>query len=284
MNHSTTDPQRKRRTRRLKTAAAVAVTALVPALLSTTPAEGTITATPGVAAGHNITVFHNIDFVAVTGYQDADELTVRVVRAGNQIGTATGDAVGDAVEGFGLEVNHGPEGVPQPGDCWEGNVPDIGPGDHVQVLVNGTLTDEVIVDRINFRPGGPRLDSGDVVVPFVAFRADGTAIRPGFIDSAEFRSVRNNQVRFEPGPGVVVQRRPGAGPGQLQVRYRAPFRPARNRPEWNQRQLRRALLGDGHAIGFGHVDPLPREGMLVDGLTATPGPAPGCPGGALAGG
>jgi hypothetical protein len=57
------------------------------------------------------------------------------------------------------------------------------------------------------------------------------------------------------------------------VRYRSPFRPARNRPEWNQQQLRRALLGDGHAVGFGHVAVLPAEGMLIDGLTDTPGPA-----------
>ena len=60
------------------------------------------------------------------------------------------------------------------------------------------------------------------------------------------------------------------------MRYRAPFRPARNGPGWNQAQLRRALLGDGHATGFGHVDPLPQEGMLVDGLTDTPGAALGC--------
>jgi len=246
---------------------------LVPTLLSITPAEGTVVT---VAGGHNITVFHNIDFVAVVGYEDTDELTVQVVRNGSIIGTATGDAVGDAVEGFGLEVNHGPEGIPVPGDCWEGGTPDIRPRDHIQVLVNGTLTDEVIVDRIRFGARGPRVVNGDVVVPFVAFRADGTAIRPGFIDSPEFRSVRDNQVRFEAGPGVVVERRPGALPGQLQVRYKSPFRPARNRPGWNQAQLRRALLGDGHAVGFGHVEVLPAEGMLVDGLTDTPGPALGC--------
>lgn len=35
----------------------------------------------------------------------------------------------------------------------------------------------------------------------------------------------------------------------------------------------RALLRDGHATGFGHVDVLPRGGMLVDGLKDTPGPA-----------
>jgi hypothetical protein len=84
-------------------------------------------------------------------------------------------------------------------------------------------------------------------------------------------------VRFEP-DRIVVERRPGAGPGLYRMRYRSPFRPSRNDQNnpLNQAQLRRVLLRDGHAIGFGHVDPLPLEGMLVDGLNDTPGPAPGC--------
>jgi len=272
MNEATEDRRRKGRTRRLKGAAAIAVAALVPTMLSGTPAEGTVVS---VADTHNITVFHNIDFVAVVGYAEGELLTVEVVRNNNVIGTATGAARGDAVEGFGLEVNHGPEGAPLDGDCWEGATPDIRPGDHITVT-STTSSDEVIVDRINFtgRPGA--LPNGDIVVPFNAFRANGTAIRPAFIDSPEFRAVANPQVRFEAGPGIVVERRPGFVPGKLRVRYKAPFRPFRNRPNWNQRQLRRALLGDGHAIGFGHVAVLPREGMLVDGLTATPGPALGC--------
>ena len=263
------------RTRRMKAAVAVAVAALVPTMLSATPAQGTVV---NVAAGHNITVFHNLDFVAVFGYSLGEEITVEVFRGQTLIGTATGNAAGEAPE-IGLEVNHGPEGVPQPGDCWEGSTPNIRPGDRIVVTSAGG-TDEVIVDRIRFGARGPRaLPNRDIVVPFQAFRANGTPIAPGFIDSAEFRAEANNQVRFEPGPGVIVERRPGALPGQLRVRYTSPFRPARNRPEWNQAQLRRALLGDGHAVGFGHVEVLPAEGMLVDGLADTPGPAPGCPGG-----
>ena len=142
-------------------------------------------------------------------------------------------------------------------------------------MTSTTSSDEVIVDRISFtgRPGA--LPNGDIVVPFNAFRANGTAIPPAFIDSPEFRAAANPQVRFEAGRGIVVERRPGCLPGQLRVRYKAPFRPARNRPGWNQPQLRRALLGDGHAIGFGHVEVLPREGMLVDGLTDNTGSCPG---------
>jgi hypothetical protein len=271
---SESKPRRKGRTRRMKATLAVAVAAMVPMALSTTPAQGTVVQ---VADTHNITVFHNIDFVAVFGFNLGDLLTVEVIRNGNVIGTASGPARGEAPE-IGLEVNHGPTGAPLAGDCWEGGTPNITPGDHIRVTYPGGF-DEVIVDKIRFAKGGPRsLPNGDVAVPFQAFRADGTAIPPAFIDSPEFRSVRNNQVRFEAGPGVVVERKPGALPGQLWVRYKSPFRPARNRPAWNQTQLRRALLGDGHAIGFGHVAVLPKEGMLVDGLTDTPGPALGCEG------
>ncbi len=270
MNTTRVASRRTGRTRKLKAAVAVAVAALVPTMLSSTPAEGTVV---NVADGHNITVFHNLDFVAVFGYTLGEEITVEVFRGDALIGTATGNAAGEAPE-IGLEVNHGPEGVPLPGDCWEGSTPNIRPGDRIVVTSAGG-TDEVIVDRIRFGAKGPRaLPNRDIVVPFQAFRANGTPIAPGFIDSAEFRAASNNQVRFE--GNVIVERRPGALPGQLRVRYNSPFRPARNRPGWNQAQLRRALLGDGHAVGFGHVEVLPAEGMLVDGLADTPGPAPGC--------
>ena len=277
MNEISVNRRRKGRSRMAQAAAAVAVAAMVPMAVSTTPASGTVVQ---VADTHNITVFHNIDFVAVFGYEPGELLTVQVIRNGTVIGTATGPARGDAPE-VGLEVNHGPVGAPLAGDCWEGNVPNIRPGDHVRVTSPTGSDDEVVVDNIRFGVKGPReLANGDIVVPFQAFRANGDAIAPGFIDSAEFRAPNNNQVRFE-GNRVIVERRPGALPGQLRMRYKSPFRPSRNDDQnpFNQRQLRRALLGDGHAVGFGHVAVLPREAMLVDGLTDTPGPALGCPAG-----
>ena len=270
MNEASVEPRPRGRSRRVKAAVAVAATALVPATLSTAPAEGTVVK---MDAAHNITVFHNIDFVAVTGYDEGELLTVEVQRGGNIIGTATGAARGDAVEGFGLEVNHGPEGAPLAGDCWEGNVPNIRPNDVIRVTSDSS-DDKVRVDEIRFSGQPKEIAGGDIIVPFAAFRANGNAIAPSFIDSPEFRAAANGQVRFE--GNIVVERRPGALPGQLRMRYNKPFRPARNGPGWNQTQLRRALLGDGHAVGFGHVDPLPLEGMLVDGLTDTPGPALGC--------
>jgi hypothetical protein len=274
MHDTSANQPHTRRTGRLKVAAAVAAAAMVPVAISTAPAEGTIVQ---VAPTHNITVFHNIDFVAVFGYEPGELLTVQVVRNGTVIGSATGPARGEAPE-VGLEVNHGVDGTPLAGDCWDGGTPDIRPGDHITVTSPLGSDDEVVVDNIKFGAKGPRaLKNGDVVVPFRAFRANGDPIAADFIDSPEFRAASNNQVRFEPGPGLTVERRPGAGPGLLQMHYKAPFRPARNRPLWNQAQLRRALLGDGHAVGFGHVAVLPQEAMLVDGLTDTPGPALGCP-------
>jgi hypothetical protein len=258
------------RSHKLKGAAIVASAGLAAAALAAVPASATVV---NVAAGHNITVFHNIDFIAVTGWADGAALTVTVTRNGTEIGTASGAASDpEATGASGLEVNHGPEGAALPGDCWEGNTPDIRPGDRVTVT-DGTTTDTVVVDNIAFT-GEPQLQrNGNITVPFVARRANGNAIPAGFIDSGEFRAASNNSVRFE---GVPVVRR--GAPGLYNLVYRAPYQPTRNddNAPFNQRQLRRALLQDGHAVGFGHVDPLPLESMLQDGLGDTPGPAPGC--------
>jgi hypothetical protein len=268
------------RRRWAKGAVAAAVASLAPTAVSTVPAEAKIV---DVTNGHNITVFHNIDFVATFGHGDtagAETLTVTVRRNGVVIGTETGPTIGEAPE-VGLEVNHGPETLPPvEGDCWQGHTPDIRPGDRVTVTSTAGTRDTVIVDNIQY-VGKPReLRNGDIVVPFNAFRAGGRAIPASFIDSAEFRAAANNQVRFEGARGVKVERRPGAKPGHLRQRYPSPFRPARNDDEnpFNQAELRRALLRDGHATGFGHVAPLPREAMLVDGLADAPGPALNCPG------
>jgi hypothetical protein len=259
---------------RLGHTALIASAAMAATALAGVPASATLSG-PGVSDGHNVTVFHNIDFVAVFGWTLGEELTVNVTRDGVQIGTSTGLAV-ETPEGPGLEVNHGPEGAPVAGDCWVGHTPDIRPGDVVTVS-NGTLTDQVTVDDIGFTGKPFEAPNGDILVPFVARRANGNAIPQGFVDSAEFRAASNNQVRFE-GTDVLVQARPGGAPGEYQVRYQSPFRPTRNDRDnpFGQAQLRRALLGDGHAVGFGHVAPLPLESMLHDGLTDTPGPALGC--------
>src|SRR5436189_6195829 len=87
------------------------------------PAQASVTG-PGVRDAHNISVFHNIDFVSPTGYTVGAPMTVDIVRNGHRIATVTAVTVSTPAGG-GLEINHGPAGTPQPGDCFTGFTPDI---------------------------------------------------------------------------------------------------------------------------------------------------------------
>jgi Chitobiase/beta-hexosaminidase C-terminal domain len=262
----------KRKTLAIAASAALAASAV--GAVTAVPASGTQTG-PGVRPGSNITVFHNIDFVAVFGYGPVGSpVTVRVLRRGVVIGSASGPAI-DAEGLPGLEVNHGPEGAARPGDCWEGHTPDIKPGDVIRVT-DRRGTDQVTVDNIAFTGSPVEADpGGDVIVPFTALLANGQPVPIARIDSAEFRA--GSRTRFE-ATDIIVEPDGSGTPGAYQMRYPAPFNPSRNRDLLTQEQLRAQLLdpAGGHATGFGHTDPLPLESMLHDGLTDTPGPAPGC--------
>src|SRR3712207_116650 len=162
-----------------------AVVLLVGSLGLASPASASLTG-PGVGAGRNITVFHNIDMVAAFGFGAAgDQITIDVIRSGVRIGTATGPLV-DGDDGPALEVNHGPEGTPAPGDCWEQRTHDIKPGDRL-VVRHGAGVDEITVDDIRFTEGRFEDTNGDVVLRGIAERYDGTPIDPSLLDSAEFR-------------------------------------------------------------------------------------------------
>lgn len=264
--------------RRTTTASALSAATLL-ALSGLTGAASSASASltgPGVDAGQNITVFHDVDFVGVFGYGPiGTTVSVDVLRAGVRIGTASGPTV-DTPEGPGLEVNHGPVGTAQPGDCWTGTTPDIRPGDRIVVRessATGADTDEVTVDDVRWT-GRPVQDpaTGDVLVRGVAKRADGTAIAPAQLDSGEFRD-NNGDLRMSPSS---VQATAGVT-GGFTVRYSAPFTVDRNRANLTQAQIASALLTqDGHMTGFGHLAPLQRESMLIDSLTDRPGPALGC--------
>ena len=240
--------------------------------LSAGPASATLT-DPGVSAGKNITVFHNIDMVAVFGYGPVGEsITVEVHRDGTKIGTATGPAV-LTDEGPGLEVNHGVDGTPAAGDCWSGAAPDIRPGDTVTVR-SGGLVNRVTVDNIHYTGRPSVASNGDVVVSGVALRGtDGAVIPASSLDSAEFR---DDSGKYRATPDSVLPT-PGVT-GGFTMRYQPPYTGDRNRDNLTLEQRKQALLGDGHAIGFGHTDPLPRESMLVDGIADVPGHAAGCGG------
>jgi hypothetical protein len=222
-----------------------------------------------IPVGANITVFHNLDFVATTGWSLGEPLTIEVLRNGVVIGSVTAPAL-VTPEGVGLEVNHGPAGTAVDGDCWEGITPDIRPGDTVRVTHDDGVS-AVVVDDIRFT--GPAVedpDTGDVLVKGVANFADGSPIPLARLDSAEFR---DDQFRGAPN---AVEEDP-AVPGGFVMRYLRPYNLERNRDNLDEAQRKASLLDSGgHAIGFGHVEPLPAEAMLVEGIADVPGPALGC--------
>ncbi|HEX2176541.1 MAG TPA: fibronectin type III domain-containing protein [Nocardioidaceae bacterium] len=249
--------------------------------ISALPAQATETG-DGVTDGHNITVFHNINMVTTAGWTPGETLTVNVLRNGVPIGTASGPAVDPLGEGAGLEVNHGVEGTPQPGDCFEGTTPDIRPGDVVQVS-NGTVTDEVTVDDIRF-DGPPAADGADVVVPVFAMRYDGTPFTPAELDAPEFRDGSRLRANAGDDPGALLVEAVDAAAGQFQLRYVAPFDFSRNRDNLSEEQIRNRLLTvlGGHMIGFGHTEPPPGDAQLVEGIGDATAPAAGCEGSPMA--
>src|SRR3712207_5179797 len=98
--------------------------------------------------------------VVATGYELGEELTVEVVRGGVVIGSTTGPAV-DTPEGIGLEVNHGPLGAPQPGDCWQNYTPDMIGGDVIRVTSPRGVDTMTVADIVITK--SPYLDASNNV-------------------------------------------------------------------------------------------------------------------------
>jgi hypothetical protein len=269
-------PQRRRHRR----VAVAASTVLVAAGLGVSGGQGanaTVTGA-GVTDGHSITVFHNIDMVSALGWTPGERISVHVIRNGVTIGRAAGPAVDPLGEGAGLEVNHGPEGTPRPGDCWDEVTPDIQPGDIVRVS-NGSLTDEVTVDDLRFR-GQPTVDgaTGDVVVPVYAMRHDGSAFTAAELDGAEFRDGSDLRANSEDDPGFVQVHAVDAANGRFEVRYRYPFTFSRNRAGLRPEQVQEVLVANtaGHMFGFGHTEPPPADAQIIEGFGENTFPAAGC--------
>ncbi|QIN81381.1 hypothetical protein GBA63_01130 [Rubrobacter tropicus] len=257
--------------RRAKVLAVCALSLLVGLTLAI-PASAMPTG-PGVRDGRNITVFGNLDFVAAFGYQTREKLTVDVYRGDTRIATAFGLAV-DTPEGGGLEVNHGVEGNVVQGDCWENFTPDVRPGDRIVVTDAAGVTDQILVDNITM-PGPAQdnpatLDPFDVIVEGTASYADGSPIPIDQLNSGEVRSV-SPRLRANP---TRVERIDGTQDGWRAI-YEAPYEIFDQRGALTTQQQKQAILNGDHAMGYGHVAPLPAEAQLVEGL-GTGGPAPGC--------
>jgi hypothetical protein len=258
---------------------AVVVGACSLAALLAPPAAQAQTA--DVRPGRNVTVFANIGLVGATGYTVDSRMRIDVVRDGHAVASASGSALsGD--EGIGLMVNHGPStAVALPGDCWTNSTPRIRPGDVIRVSADGGV-DTVGVDDIRITVA-PHLVGDDVVVEGVARYADGTPISVAALDSGEVRNGAAPRIRATPtridrvdgtddGWRMVFERSPAAGPA---------YGVFRNDDGAELDEQRDQILGGDHAIGYGHVDPLPAVTQLAEGMQ-TSAPAPGCEGSPLA--
>lgn len=249
--------------------------ALAGSAVATAPAQAALTG-PGVTAGHSVSVFHNLDFVAALGHPRGADVQVDVWRGSHRIGTARGPAGGLAnatPDAIGLEVNHAAGGA-----CWTGHTPDVIPGDRIVVreydvdAVTVTSTDEVTVDRITIDSAPEELSNGDIVVRGIAERVDGTPIDVALLDSGEFRNGG-----FRGSPDRIV-RTSGTRSGWTAL-YEKPYdgrtTPFRNRDNLDEAARKRALLSATHAMGFGHLVAGP-DAQVFDGVD-TPGPVAGCP-------
>ena len=231
-----------------------------------------------VRPGKNLLLVHNTDFVGAFGYAAGSPVRVEVVRGGHVIGAASAPAA-QTVDGPGLEVNHGPLGAAQPGDCWENYTPDVRPGDKIVVTGDGgqdvVYVDDIEITRGAYTPSAeeidadPSLQATDVVIEGRARHAGGAPIALAALDSAE---VRGDAGKTRAVPNVPLVRLGDPAGDRWRAIYRAPgygiFRGSGDRF---------SLLAGDHAIGYGHapVPPLP-VAQLVDGVGSGGGPALGC--------
>lgn len=269
--------RRGRRARYLTITAALVGSALAPtAALASAPAGG-----EPLETGENITVVHNIDFIAAFGVGTVgDSVTVEVFRKSADgdlvlLGTETGP-LADTLDGPGIEVNHGPEGPPGDGDCWQDFTPDIVPYDLVRVTNNDTAdVDEVLVDDITFDSATVDAATGEAQYRgFAISAATGLPFPAATLDSGFWRTdVGGEDARGE-SPTVEV----GAD-GQYVARWIPPtFGQFVGDNQASATDVANAARAE---FGYGHVPPVDPtavnpETQLADGLGSSPGPALGC--------
>lgn len=263
----------------MKKILAVSATALLAALAVSVPTWAVPTGPDSIRPGKNIGVFHNLDFIAAFGYPVGEKLTIDVYRGDTRIATASGPAV-EVNEGLplngALEVNHGPEGPPAPGDCWTDYTPDVLPGDRVVVTDASGGTDEVFVDNITINPEGPQLDplTGDITIRGTAsYGAAGEAIPVALLDSGDLRL--GSDYRATPDEVAVDSTVENGWKATYRQDQNGEYNWYKNPAGLDSEQQKQAILDGDHAMGYGHVAPLPPETQLVEGIGGG-GPALGC--------
>jgi hypothetical protein len=270
----------------------------------------------GVRTGHNITVFHNIDMIAAFGSSVGEQTQVDVFRGAHRIATARGAAVetpeggalevnhgpeGPAVAG---DCWDGATPDIRPGDRIVVSNPGGAAGVDEAIVDNLAITSRTVVTRdadtggeVVVIPGTPETPESPAVpetteptreevwlegvAEYIDANGVATPMPIEALDSAEFLGVPDdNQLRMAPNEVVA-----GATPGTFIAKYydedpedsRAGFNIDRNRNNRNDDYIFNAVAtGEGHAMGYGHVEILPPVSMLVDGLDEQLTAAPGC--------
>jgi hypothetical protein len=223
----------------------------------------------------NVSVFTNVGFVAALNYAPGSPMNIELLREGHPIARASGPAVATR-DGAGLEVNHGPDGAPQPGDCWSNFTPRLQPGDELRITGDGA-TDTVTVDDIQI--SSVREVNGDVVVEGIAFYGDGTPIPVEALDSGEVRNV-DPVVRANP-TSIVEGDTAGTWIATYSSEQGYGVISGKGDDQPASVQLDQILTGD-HSMGYGHAA-LPSGAtapvmQLAEGIGDESGPAAGCEG------
>jgi hypothetical protein len=245
---------------RWATAAAIAGSVALSA-----DANAALTAPGSVRAEHNVTVFHEVDFVATFGHQVGAPLRVEVFRGPHLIARAAGPAA-STPEGGGLEVNHGPEGTAGPGDCWANATADIKPYDKIVVTDAAGGTDSILVDDIVVEAGPVRdeLNSDDIVLIGRARSALGGPVASDL--EGEFRltsALRGGPARIE----------------RAGETFKAVYTPPYTMDKGGTATPAQLMRPDAeHTIGFGHTFPFATGETQIADAGSAPGPALGCEG------
>jgi hypothetical protein len=272
-HHLDPSPRGGRLAARARTALLGGACATVAGALLAGPALASPTPEGGVRDGNHIVVVHNVDLVGAFGasYQIGEEMTIEILRGGNAIASVTAPAYD--VEGEpGLELNHGPEGLVRPGDCFDTVTPDVRPGDRIRVTDSEGGVDQVLVDDISIDSIEDDQTSDDVLVRGVARYATGStlsgAIPADALNSGFWRNraVPSGDARGD-SPAVTVE-----PDGRYTARYSAPgFGVFRGGPV-----VQSDVLNADHEFGYGHTEPPPAEIQLVEGAGDASGSVLGC--------
>jgi Chitobiase/beta-hexosaminidase C-terminal domain len=225
---------------------------------------------------HVFTVFPDRDFVSVEGYDPGEQLSVRVLRNGVQIGSATGAAGADGL----FEVNH-PGGA-----CWTGSTPNILARDQVVVAPAGSPADvgEATTTADLHASAAVEDAAGRIVVKGTAVDADGSAMDLGLIEqrivNPDFRNVglgKRDLRAVSDGSGQGTLTRDPIGPDNPDgTRWTAVY------SGLTQAQRAAALDGQTRVLGWQATDAAgDRLGITIHEVGEVGGPGVGgCPQGA----